>query len=77
MKKRVKTDPEEDAQIDSYLEAQLIADIRTAKTSENRKSQDQNSTKSSIRKAQVNSKLSEDIEQYEFLEETDDGLPAN
>ena len=77
MKKRVKADPEEDAQIDSYLEAQLVADIRSAKTSENRKSQDQIPSKSLVRKAQVNAKLPDETEQYEFLDETDDGLPTN
>ncbi len=68
----------DDAQIDTYLEAQIVADIRAAKNVESRKFVPVAiSSKAKTAKLNGNSKNQQDPDQYEFLDETDDGLPNN
>ncbi len=69
MKKEVKR--EEDGEIDGYLEAQLVADIKKAKHMEGRKAAPVTV------KPKIVTKRTTENEEYEFLAEDDAKLPSN
>ena len=67
----------EDAQIDSYLEAQLVADIKMAKKNEHSTLTNPRSAKETCKSKTKPRMTTKTTDEYEFLEDTDDGLPLN